>query len=671
MTFDMPARLAGARLLLPLGLCVLIASPSECEGRALRDPVEGSIFGVGYAALEPPGLAPLWAKTGIRTIKLANAQWQFIEPVKPRKVRGKSVHRYRWQLSDKMVKEFQAHGFGLQIILRAKSRWAGRKLTNRGLDVAGGGIATTLPKEAHMGDYADFVRAVVERYDGDGKADMPGLRFAILHYEFESEAQHAAAWQGTVQEYLRLLRTARKAARQANPRVKIILAGFDVGDIFDDIPDESTVRRRFASLGGRDRAFIETTLKATDAYDIIEIHYNRDYTGIFKQVQWIRRFSNKPIWAGDAASAPFLLASGSHFFNPLYPQGEAVRIFKKITAGDPSTTAWFRRKQSELAVKKIAAGAGAGLKKVMMELTGIWKRQAGMGGFHNNFAISNMLDENVRPLPVYRTLKLLVRKIDGFSRVERLKLGGRGIYAYRFDVRGSPVHILWYDDFKHQRPGEKEARRTVSLPIRGREARITGILTGMSQTSPKVRTRAVKNGAVRLSLTETPVIVEASGSPGGTPSEPPAPRPAPRPSPRPIPGTSPRPAPPPAPKPVRGQGAVGREMFFGGVRKQRYDGPATFQGRRYHRNFQVWGDPAARCDRSKGRFNPNGVSPELYCKGKAIWKFSRCRTGRCRGACKPRCGWKGVDRCDDRLAHICRGGHRCLLVSPGEAWCVK
>jgi len=35
--------------------------------------------------------------------------------------------------------------------------------------------------------YEKWLTAVVERYDGDGKDDMKGLQFPVLHYEIGNE----------------------------------------------------------------------------------------------------------------------------------------------------------------------------------------------------------------------------------------------------------------------------------------------------------------------------------------------------------------------------------------------------------------------------------------------------------------------------------------------------
>ena len=486
-----------------------MAAPRPSGQQQPIDPalMETSIFGLGYAGAKPPGLAAIWAKTGVRSIKLANVQWQFLEPRPP----NKKGHVYRWNLLDRIIEEFQYHGFNIQPELKSKSRWGSKPLQNKLLDIRGAGIASTFPKRDRIADFEAFIEAVVERYDGDGVDDMPGLRAPILYYEIESEAQHEATWQGTAEEYTRMLRIGRKAALKANPNVKIILAGINLGDIFDDFPTPGVVAQRFGEIvkaKRRDREFIDATLKADDAYDIVEFHYNRDYTGIYGTVAHIRKFTKKTIWAGDATSAPYLQALPGIDFNPFCPRERGKELYEKIVGSDRETVAWFRAEQARLTAKKFICAAEMGLKKVMMQFTAPWKAKAGVGTFHQNFFVMNMVAQDLSPLPVYYTIKTLVDKIEGFTEVERLDLGNKGFYAYRFRVGGKPVYALWFEDGRRRLPGEKEGSRQVELDVGSGQALVTGIVTALDQTQPRAQVMPTRKGKLSLLVTETPVFVE-------------------------------------------------------------------------------------------------------------------------------------------------------------------
>jgi hypothetical protein len=119
------------------------------------------------------------------------------------------------------------------MVLRSKSDWAAAPAYRTDL-LGGFGGASTPPKPDQWDAYGDFVRCVVERYDGDATNDMPGLRRPILDYEIESEAAVEIYWQGTAEEYLRLLKLAYSQVKAANPRARLIASGIGIPDLFDD-----------------------------------------------------------------------------------------------------------------------------------------------------------------------------------------------------------------------------------------------------------------------------------------------------------------------------------------------------------------------------------------------------------------------------------------------------
>jgi hypothetical protein len=78
-------------------------------------------------------------------------------------------------------------------------------------------------------EYLDWVKAVVERYDGDGVSDMPGLSIPIKYWEVMNEpdlnAAHLDFYQGTPSDYAELLVRTAKAIHEADPEAKVLIAG--------------------------------------------------------------------------------------------------------------------------------------------------------------------------------------------------------------------------------------------------------------------------------------------------------------------------------------------------------------------------------------------------------------------------------------------------------------
>ncbi len=77
--------------------------------------------------------------------------------------------------------------------------------------------------------FVAWLADVVERYDGDGIDDMPGLAYPIRHWEVANEPAmqggHGHFFQGTSLDYLAMLRLAFDAITAADPAAVILTGG--------------------------------------------------------------------------------------------------------------------------------------------------------------------------------------------------------------------------------------------------------------------------------------------------------------------------------------------------------------------------------------------------------------------------------------------------------------
>ncbi len=91
-------------------------------------------------------------------------------------------------------------------------------------------------KPCDMEAYANFLEKAVERYDGDGKDDMPGLSLPIKYWEIMNEpsmqggsvggaGEDLKFFVGTPQEYLEILKTSYETIKKADPEAKVAHAG--------------------------------------------------------------------------------------------------------------------------------------------------------------------------------------------------------------------------------------------------------------------------------------------------------------------------------------------------------------------------------------------------------------------------------------------------------------
>ena len=76
--------------------------------------------------------------------------------------------------------------------------------------------------------YASWLSMAVERYDGDGLDDMPGLKYPVRHWEIGNEPDMQSPshtlFQGNSEAYLNLLRLSYSTVKAADPNAVVLIA---------------------------------------------------------------------------------------------------------------------------------------------------------------------------------------------------------------------------------------------------------------------------------------------------------------------------------------------------------------------------------------------------------------------------------------------------------------
>lgn len=457
-----------------------------------------SFFGVAYTV---HGLAEIYAKTGCRWSKIPLVSWGRLEPTPPKG--GK--HHYQWTPLDKVVQEYQRYGFHLQMVLKASNSWANETdKAKGGLHGPGKRAVSMLPKAKYRQDYCDFVASVVERYDGDGHLDMPGLRFPVLYYEIESEAQHEGYWRGSHFDYGTLLKLAHDAAKSSCSEAQIILSGINFGDLFADDPSQEQLRKRLKQLPPFHRKafrFISYSLSLVDYYDVIEFHYNRDYRSVFKTMDWLRKElkkhgREKPIWAGDAISTVWLFAKYSLQQLP-YPDEQIYHGLIHPKQRSLPIEKWFRSAQAEVSVKKHVVGAGAGLAGMMLETTRDWPpSKHDQSNYYKNWRVSGLINSDKSPRPVYYAYKQMIHLLVGFEKAVRLPSADKD-YLYYFSFSNKPaVYVIWT---------ESKAKQ-VSISPSFTQATVESVITQVKEKAKSKRV-SFSGGTLKIMASTVPVYV--------------------------------------------------------------------------------------------------------------------------------------------------------------------
>ena len=534
------------RRLAPLGMLLgLIAAALACgrpQATNTPPPTAARVaarapftIALEYAML---GLGEAYAPTGVSFAKPmpVYSVWGNLEP---------EPGRWVWGPLDALVSEYQSAGFdGLQVLLTAESPWAASRQPKLG------DLGNTFPQERYLDDYAAYVTAVVERYDGDGQADMPDLRGGV--HQWGVEREFTGYWPGTTEQYVRLLQIAYPAIHAADAQAQVLLVALLLADGFDGSPTRAESERRLAKDASFRKSLDDTLtiLAACEFYDMVDFHALGHYTEIVPTAGWIRDklaangCGETPIWIGDAFPMSAIVAFGGLVPPmPVAPvtlttRDQVVALLKAVAdPADPdhaASKAWLEAEVAVGLVKKIVAAAGAGVAGInvgnledwktglpgadklavpslgasmfmgLMDTTVTQEKPGGAFPFTGHLQAQARRAGDARP--GFAAIGLAQARLNGFVSVQALDLGP-GVSAYRFERPAGPVWVLWYDDGGLYLPGEVPPSTTVSLPFGAERARVTWVPVSREQMEPKAESLAA-GATLTLTLDSTPVFVE-------------------------------------------------------------------------------------------------------------------------------------------------------------------
>jgi hypothetical protein len=150
------------------------------------------------------------------------------------------------------------------------------------------------PAPEHLENYKDFVRQIVERYDGDGISDAPFVSEIknIKHWQIENEPGKkpntgSNFWNGTAADYAALFSVAYSVIKEADLGAKVALSGF--------------THLAIKYYLENDISFISEALriiheKGVD-FDIFDYHFYNNYKGFIKTT----KFTDKPVWVTETS----------------------------------------------------------------------------------------------------------------------------------------------------------------------------------------------------------------------------------------------------------------------------------------------------------------------------------------------------------------------------------
>ncbi|WP_420266363.1 FG-GAP-like repeat-containing protein, partial [Candidatus Magnetominusculus dajiuhuensis] len=347
-------------------------------------------------------LFALAATTGISMSRAENGPfaWNIIEP-------EKGV--YHFEFPDLAVKAAQANGIALVATLYPFASWDHPNSTsaaNEPLDFIWWDYITEYPND--LNEYKSFVKAVVDRYNGDGVNDMPGLTQPVLFYEIGNEPDSpsfkSAFSDGS--KYFTILKATYEAIKEVCPDCKVVNGGAQ------DISSK-TFWQTFLSQGG------------LNYLDYLNWHYNMDRQQGGASQNYITYDDTIAFWKSIESQAgkslPMLVTEIGTYAGT--PQGMS-------TQSEEYQAAYY--------VKRFTVGLANGVTTLFTDLAEVWNNVDGSTSVIGSSAMFNASDKTKKHLFV-DSLQKMGSLINGYINISAISPS-----QYLFTTAtGKRVLIAW------------------------------------------------------------------------------------------------------------------------------------------------------------------------------------------------------------------------------------
>jgi hypothetical protein len=357
------------------------------------------------------------------------------------------------------------------------------------------------PHDETLPLWVNLVKAAVDRYDGDGQDDMPGLKYAVRNWHFIEEYPIPELKDAAV--YTELLKTTYQAIKGEDPEAKVILAGlagnylryfaFMDGFITDEdagVVDSEKHPKAWWNLNPfwkNEKKEYEAILEAgRDYFDIIDIHtYIIKENFMEGEIAYIKdamqRYGySKPIW---------IIEGGGPFKN--YPGKKAVN-----SPGNPYFGFGSEKENAEFVVKLLAISAAQGIER---QHWGLGLENTDEGYWDGPWKGMGLMDPDEKyKKPSYYNYETMHDKLDGFTSVQDLSEGDLKLFAFR--VGDKDIHIAW-------KTGDSTTA-DLSAIFGDANVKVTKVVTELDANRNPVYPETEITGAEAVPLSLTPVFIE-------------------------------------------------------------------------------------------------------------------------------------------------------------------
>jgi len=377
--------------------------------------------------------------------------WSSVEPV------NTTPDNYRW-VADTSILNAYNNGSELIVTIVSNPEWAAT-YANGQIDLV------------DLSEFAQFMAAMAERYDGDGFSDAPGspvVNYFEMYNEPDAGLELAAAsghsyWGPFGDQYAAMLCAIYPAMKDANPDVQVALGGIAYDAFLDSQGNGAFVRE-----------FLGDVLAAGggECFDVMNFHYYPPFEGVWS-----------PYGPGLSGKANYLRQNYDLTGKPMIVteagwHSEDYSVY-------PSTPTLQARYVIELFTQAMNSD--------LMALTWWTWRDPG-GGYGPN----GLLTVDLEPKLAYYAFKDAVVRIGRASFEAMVDVGSPAVKAYRFRSPASvPLYVLWSDD---------GASHLVSIPLsRARIVNMYGVVQYSLSDADDGRT----DGKISVWVGADPIYVES------------------------------------------------------------------------------------------------------------------------------------------------------------------
>ena len=511
-----------------LTIVLFIGLAAQAVGAAQPD----SHFGIDYVF---PFQQRFQSKFWPRQFASIKAQWVNFHIVnwidtEPQPPRG-GVHTYRWEKLDNCVRLWQERNFHIVMTVRLKSGWFSGPI-KYAPDLAGfvGRMhfrhSDRLPKKKYRQDMQAWMAALVERYDGDGIDDMPGLRLPVYHYQIGNEFANPMFWTGTVKDYGLYLKLMSQAAKGACAKCQIISNGIRWNDAFEGDDKATKFEQRYSRLlknlpsaewrkaWQRVREMTEFTVAQAHTYDILDGGGNGPYWRASQgYMTWMKKELAKnnlrtTIWDLEARCEPQIAFPAHSNFQKETQIKKGQRILTALKWSwhplHEKAKLWYREEQARLVAKVFVTRFAAGFEKVFMGMPDDWDTTTAKWIFPNPYL--GFMTGKGEKWPAFYTLALLIDKLEGFTSVRKVSAPKNiSLYRFSFPAPGKPVWVIWRNTLQRltmtqKLPPERVVLKSLTGPVGS-----LGILQTKQKPTPRIIGRS--GTPLTLDVTTTPQLL--------------------------------------------------------------------------------------------------------------------------------------------------------------------